>query len=199
MQGRLRALFSAVNRSNDLTWPQWEALYDFTMRYQPKQVVELGRGYGNSTCVFTEASQSLGCEVVSVGYDSERAFERVTWPRVQKKVSGPQWRRNLIVIEADILQTDFEKILGEPKKTLLFWDAHGAELAQFIYSKIFPLLEQRENQVVVHDIGPFTPRNKYKAGDLGSDFEELTPLMDYLSMRHVEYALNPTGWLQFSL
>jgi hypothetical protein len=60
-------------------------------------------------------------------------------------------------------------------------------------------LERRENQVVVHDIGARSPGVKFVVGNLGSEFEELVPLINYLSSRHLEYSLNPTGWLQFGL
>src|SRR3954471_14076850 len=41
----------------DLPLEGWRQLYDLTVAFQPDLVIELGRGWGNSTCVFTEAAQ----------------------------------------------------------------------------------------------------------------------------------------------
>ncbi len=63
----LKELFAAVDRPTDLSWPQWETIYEFTIRNKPKLIVELGRGYANSTCLFTEASQHVDCkEIIGV-------------------------------------------------------------------------------------------------------------------------------------
>jgi hypothetical protein len=194
----LKELFDAVNRSADLSWPQWETIYDFTIQTKPRLIVELGRGYGNSTCLFTEASQQVDCKVVSIGDDAGRAFERKTWPSVQRLVE-PSWHRSLTIVQEDITKLDFRLILGENQRTLLFWDAHGESLARFIIDRVFPLLMQREHQVVVHDIGKYNANAKYAVGDLASDYEELLPLMTYLTQKHVKYSLNPTGWLHFDL
>jgi len=196
--GSLKELFAVVNRPTDLSWPQWETIYDFTIQYRPSLIVELGRGYGNSTCLFTETSQHIGCKVVSIGDDAEKAFERETWPRVRRIVNA-SWRSSLTVVQEDIMKLDFHLILGEKQKTLLFWDAHGESLARFIIDCVFPILMQRDHQVAVHDIGKCNASAKCVAGDLASDYEELLPLMKYLTQKHVKYSLNPTGWLHFDL
>lgn len=147
-------LYSTINRPNDLSWPQWKTIYDFTITFRPRLIVEFGRGYGNSTCLFTEASNHIGCKIVSIGNDSERDFESTTWPHIAPLV-GSNWRKNLTVIQSDIMETNFSQILGT-QRTLLFWDAHGRELADFIIEYVFPLLMQAEHQVLMHDVGQIT-------------------------------------------
>lgn len=201
----LKQLYFAVDRPTDLGWPQWQALYEFTIHTNPRLIVELGRGYGNSTCLFTEASQRINCRVVSIDWDRGnrrlplgRAFERKTWPRVQPLVNS-DWRRNLVIIRGNIMKMDFHEILGEDQRTLLFWDVHGEKLANFIISKIFPILIQREHEIAVHDIHDANSRDKYVRGNLASNFEELLPLADYLTEQRLKYTVHPTQWLHFNL
>ena len=40
-------------------------------------IVELGRGWGNSTCVFVESARTTGARVVSIGNDGENAWRRL--------------------------------------------------------------------------------------------------------------------------
>jgi hypothetical protein len=73
-------------------------------------VLKLGRGYGNSTCVFTEAAHSVGCRVVSIGFDSERAWETQTAPRLADLVDE-SWFAPLTVVQDDITTLDFRPLL----------------------------------------------------------------------------------------
>jgi hypothetical protein len=73
----------------DLPLGNWMELYDLTVALEPDLVLELGRGYGNSTCVFTEAANAVGFRVVSVGYDSEQAREGSA-PLIEE-LTGVDW------------------------------------------------------------------------------------------------------------
>jgi hypothetical protein len=87
-------------------------------------IVEVGRGYGNSTVVLTEVAHTLGVQVVSVDSDDQPRFESVTWPKLQPVV-GDEWRLPLEVIHSDL------RDLMPPacERCFLFWDVHGAEVA----------------------------------------------------------------------
>src|SRR5262249_60970035 len=67
--GRLVALEEAVNAPRDLSPNQWAQLLAFALEFRPTLILELGRGLGNSTCVFTEAANRLPggfCRVLSL-------------------------------------------------------------------------------------------------------------------------------------
>ena len=68
---RLRDLCKTVGHFEDLRFSDWVKLYALTLEFSPDLIIELGRGRGNSTCLFTEAVNKTGKgKVVSIGYDS---------------------------------------------------------------------------------------------------------------------------------
>jgi hypothetical protein len=81
-------------------------LHDLTVAFQPDLVFELGRGYGNSTCVFTEAAHTVGCRVVNIGFDSERAWETRARATACGRRGG-DWFAHLTLVEDDIRTLDF--------------------------------------------------------------------------------------------
>jgi len=192
---RIRDLSEAVNRPIDLGFPEWVKLYTLVLEFSPDLIIELGRGYGNSTCVFTEAVNKIGKgKVVSVGYDGGHCWEKETAPSIQNVIT-PQWFDRLHVMQQDIMKTDFTEITKPAQRILLFWDAHGKELGQYILAHLFPLLQKKEHLVIVHDItdrGPSAPPSendvqKFRLHNLESAFEEIMPLFDFLSTNNIQY------------
>lgn len=188
-----------VNRPGDLDLGQWVQLYAFCLEFSPDLIVELGRGYGNSTCVFTEAANRLStARVVSIGYDAEQTWSTYTAPRLVSVVTA-QWFEPLRVLHQDILETNFSSIFATGKRIFLFWDAHGHRLAQHLLAEVLPLLQAKEHIVVVHDIADsryFDPEPAYAykngppltwLGHLVGPFEELILLYDFLSRNRIAF------------
>jgi hypothetical protein len=173
----------------DLPLENWQELYDLTLEFRPDLVIELGRGYGNSTAVFTEAAQSLQCRVVSIGFDTEHAWETLTAPRLERVVE-PDWFAPLTVIQDDITTFDFRPLLAGNTRALVYWDAHGADVADAIFERLIPALPQ-ENAIVVDDVWQvpeqYGQRAEYRAGPLWSLFDEIVVLWDYLSQHDIEF------------
>jgi len=196
----LMQLREAVGAPASLTAAQWLQLYAFALELRPDLIVELGRGNGNSTCVFTQAAAALPrTEVVSIGFDTEQAWTAQTAPRLRGLVSG-EWFAPLQVRHEDILAVDFADVFGRaPGRVLLFWDAHGVDLGAFVLSLALPLLEGREHVVAVHDVtdgrhedpGPAYVRAdglpSVWQGPLVSPFRELVPLYDFLSRNRLPF------------
>ena len=63
---QLRRLAAAVDRPGDLSSFQYGQLFAAALDFAPTLIVELGRGLGNSTCVFTTAAQACDARVVSL-------------------------------------------------------------------------------------------------------------------------------------
>jgi predicted O-methyltransferase YrrM len=173
----------------DLPVENWRELYDLTLEFRPDLVLELGRGYGNSTTVFTEAAQSIQCRVVSIGFDSEHAWETRTAPRLARVIDA-DWFAPLTVIQDDITTIDFRPLLEGSTRTLVYWDAHGTDVADAIFERLMPALPQ-ENAIVVDDVWQapeqYGQRAEYLAGPLWSLFDEILVLWDYLSERGIEF------------
>jgi cephalosporin hydroxylase len=147
---RLKALWEAVDWQNDLMAYQWIQWYAMTLEFKPDLIIELGRGLGNSTCVFTEAANHLGnCRVVSLCISD--AWDTQTKPRVEKVVP-PDWFKPLDARTADILKTDVKEMVGNSKRVLVLWDAHGFEIAGYVLGAMLPVLQHNPHLVIMHDI-----------------------------------------------
>jgi hypothetical protein len=197
---RLVQLRAAVNWQGDLDLATWVQLYAFCLEFNPDLIIELGRGYGNSTCIFTETANQLGnTQVISIGYDSEKAWNTQTAPRLAGIVS-PEWFKPLRILEQDILETNFSEIVSAGTRILLFWDAHGKELADYVLGDLIRLLRKKDHIVLVHDIEDARYCDVDPAyiradglpqiwlGDLVSPFDELFPLYDFLSRNRIAFA-----------
>src|SRR5215212_5051802 len=78
---RFHRMAEAVGSPVDLDLGQWFQLYAFALEVEPDLVLELGRGYGNSTCVFTEAAQTSGGRVLSISNDTPSGWATRTEPQ----------------------------------------------------------------------------------------------------------------------
>jgi cephalosporin hydroxylase len=182
----------------DLPLESWRQLYDVTLAFRPDLILELGRGYGNSTCIFTEAANEIRCRVVSIGFDSEDAWQTRTAQRLLPAV-GEDWFAPLVVLREDLTKTDFRPILNRSNRVLVFWDAHGTDVADAVLGRLVPALPAT-NQIIVDDIWS-TPehyglRAEYQAGPLWSLFDELPRVWEYLVERQIDYD-SGDRWIMF--
>ncbi len=147
---RLRSLFEAVGHAGDLALPQWCHLYVLALEFRPDLIVELGRGRGNSTCAFTQAAHELpGCRVVS--YCIADDWERLTRPNVARVVPE-DWFAPLDARREDIRDVDFAALTEGAARVLVFWDAHGLEVAGCVLARLMPAIADRPHVVAMHDI-----------------------------------------------
>jgi len=149
---RILMLAQAVDRPIDLVPHQWAQFMAYVLEFQPNLIVELGRGQGNSTCAFTEAANLLGpsrCRVLSLCLSD--SWEKETLPRVQQVVPA-SWFHCLRALRGDILTFDFKSSLAGAGRVLLFWDAHGFDVADTVLSRILPEIADRPHAVLLHDM-----------------------------------------------
>ena len=131
---RLKLLRRLVAWPINLSWKTWLNLTGLVERFQPTFVLELGRGYGNSTAVFTELSRRLDFDIVTVGFDSEHAWNTETAPKI-RRLFGSRWFSRLTVMQADITETDLAALVADRERVLVFWDAHGDDVAEAVTTK----------------------------------------------------------------
>ncbi len=147
---RLEALSTSVNWLNDLMLYGWGQWFTTALEFAPDLIVELGRGHGNSTCVFTEAANQLGnCQVVSLCLSD--IWHTSTMSGISETVP-PEWFRPLDARMGNILDTDFKDLLEGKQRVLILWDAHGFEVAGFMLGYLLPLLRHHQHLVIMHDI-----------------------------------------------
>ncbi len=160
---RLAALAEAIDWANDLAPFQWGQLYAMALEFRPDLILELGRGYGNSTCLFTEAANRLGnCQVLSL--DRVPMWQEKL-PRV-RRVVPEGWFKPMDARLADILSFDYAAAFAGKQRVLVFWDAHGFQVAECMLGRILPLLHSRGHLVMMHDLSDA----RYSTAEFTSDY-----------------------------
>jgi hypothetical protein len=139
----------AVADPGSLNIFQYAQLMATALEFRPDLIVELGRGQGNSTCAFTEVANRLGnMRVLSLD-------QNCNWSATERRLRATEpksWFQPLAAIETDILTFNFREALAGASRVLLFWDAHGFDVARIVLGGILPELANREHLVAMHDI-----------------------------------------------
>lgn len=199
---RLMQLANAVGHISDSSLAQYAQMFAITLEFKPDLIIEFGRGTGNSTVVFTEASNQLdNCHFVSICLSSD--WQDKTSHRVAKVVPKG-WFDKLDAQIANILEIQFKDLVKKKSRIVFLWDAHGWDIAEYTLAKALPVLATRQHLVLVHDISYFDPKSvnasysdngiwKGYAGDevknppyivlnsMTSPFEEIIAIYDFIS------------------
>ncbi|HEX5268902.1 MAG TPA: hypothetical protein VFW33_00380 [Gemmataceae bacterium] len=150
---RARAFAAAVGRRTDLTPYQWAQLLAFALEFRPDLIIELGRERGNSTCCFLEAAELLEpeqpCRLLSLCLTD--LWQRETRPRLEG-ICSPEWFARGDIRVGDLLAHDFRETLAGCRRCLIFWDAHGFDVAECVLGHLLPQLSGRRCAVVMHDM-----------------------------------------------
>ena len=146
----LTSLMRAIAADYDLTPGQWSQWYSVALGFRPDLIVELGRSKGNSTALFCQAAARLGTTRV-MSLCNSKDWHDETLPKLSALVP-PGWLDRLDARTTDILDVDYEQLLGGSQRVLLLWDAHGFEIAEVVLGRILPLLAGRSHLVLMHDI-----------------------------------------------
>jgi methyltransferase family protein len=125
-------------------------LYALCLELRPDLITELGRGYGNSTCLFAHAVvQNARGRLVS--FDLDPHWEERTLPKLRTS----EFKSLLPVIDArleNIKGADFAAIAGDARTIFVFWDAHGWEAADGVLCRLLPAIAARTHIVACHDL-----------------------------------------------
>lgn len=167
---RILALYAAVNSPADFALYQWAQIEAFALDFQPDVIIELGRGAGNSTCCFIEVANalreaSMQCRVLSVCRSDQ--WRVASLPRLQQVVPS-SWFACAEIVEGDIIHYDYA-VAADATRCLVFWDAHGFEIAECVLGKILPRLVGKPHVVVMHDMsdGRYLSEDHRQYGDHG--------------------------------
>ena len=151
LRDRLLALSRVVDQPSDLAPFQWAQLMAAVIEYQPDLILDLGRGKGNSTCAFTEASHYRAGNTKVLSLCLSDSWERETAPLLRQFVPDG-WFDTLQIWRTDILKFDYQPALSSARRVLIFWDAHGFEIAECVLGAILPLIADKEHLVLMHDL-----------------------------------------------
>ena len=151
---RERILFfaAAANDPTSLSKYQYAQLLAVTLEFRPDFILELGRGAGNSTCVFTEAANRLALGPARfLSIDTNNEWHRHTVPRLQERLEA-RWFAPLTAVQHDILRFDFQAALVGTTRVLVFWDAHGFDVAECVLGAVLPEIAAKPHLILVHDM-----------------------------------------------
>jgi hypothetical protein len=145
------ALSRAVDHPTDLHPYQFAQLMAAVLDYHPEIILELGRGGGNSTCAFTEASNQKGGSIHVISICNSPDWESSTLPRLRSLVPK-RWFAPLQIEHGDIFEFDYRRALAGARRVAVFWDAHGFDVAECVLGEILPLIAPAEHLVLMHDL-----------------------------------------------
>jgi cephalosporin hydroxylase len=149
---RLESLLDVIFPINQLTMlpEDYPKLCAAVMDLQPDLVIEVGRLFGNSTCILAEAAERLGHTKVLSMCLTDRWFT-TTLPKVEPLVSKA-WLDNLDARVMNFVDLDVEGALKGHERVFVMVDAHSWEVAEFLLAEVMPRLRSRQHVVWVHDI-----------------------------------------------
>jgi hypothetical protein len=195
-------LQAAMGGPRDFLTQQWLQLASMVYDFKPDLIVELGRGYGNSTCAMALGAKWLRpheCRIVSLCLSD--AFNQLSHPYLKTHLSDPGLLDPVEALETDILTFDFDPVIASAKRVFVFWDAHGFDVAHAILNGLLRPLGDRPHLAVIHDMADLaylpdsfrrfnddaewlkygTAGPKYILGDVGFQYEEGIALVDFVS------------------
>lgn len=186
----------------DFIGPQSLQIASMVYDFKPDFIVELGRGYGNSTCAMTHAVKLLRPSPIRfVSLCLSDAFNRESLPYLRANLKDASAFDPVEALETDILTFDFEAVTASAKRVFVFWDAHGFNVAQTILTRLLKPLRDRQHVAIIHDMADLTylppalkrfenekqwhpygtSGPKYIIGNVGAQYEEGFALVDFAS------------------
>ncbi len=209
LHDRIINLSDAVDHKGDLLTTQWAQLMASALEFKPDLILELGRGRGNSTCAYTEVAnnlrqEGLECRVVSLCVSND--WENLTQHRVLDVVEE-DWFNNLHILNGNILTFDYNALFKGVKRCLLFWDAHGFDVAECVLGSILPKISSLPNLVIMHDLSDarYIPREnslyngqrlwrgnnwegpRVRLGNIDSAVEQSVAVVDFVSRNGIAF------------
>lgn len=203
---RLEKLAKVIGWLSDSSLPQYAQLLAITLEFKPSIIIDLGRGYGNSTAVFTEAANSLiqTRKVLSICLSDN--WQKEISQKIAREVE-PTWFDKLDARIINIFDVDVKQFIKREDKVLLFWDAHGWEVSEYVLGDILPKLQKNKHLILVHDIldvryhqhlkdyqgrgiwkeyqGDEEEHKRIILNSMASCFEEIIPLNDFLERNNL--------------
>jgi hypothetical protein len=194
------ALETATGGPRDFIRQQWLQLASVVYDFKPDLIIELGRGYGNSTSAMAMAMKMLRpqpCRLLSLCLAT--SFNEISRPHLDATLPDKSLFASVEALNEDIARFDFSSHVEKAQRVFVFWDAHGYDLAMNLLARLFPALAEKAHLVLVHDMadlkylgaehrrydgapwkGTGSAPAKYILADVGCQYEEGVALVDFL-------------------
>ena len=150
-QERLTALHEAVGHAAVQSLAEMSRLYSIVLEYQPDLIIEVGRLSGNTTVVLTEAAHQLENTPDVKSYCLTNVWQETTVPKLAS-LTDEAWFAPLDAQQINVFDVDMRAVLGDSKRVLFLWDAHGWKVAEYMLGVVLSLLRERDHLMMIHDI-----------------------------------------------
>jgi len=144
----LETQLELLQAPGDLTPLQALSLTSFALEIRPDLIIELGTGTGNSAAAFATALELVG-EGEIVTFDLKPHWKDYATPRL--KSTGLALDRVRPEV-GNLTEFDFRPLVAPAERVLVFWDAHGFDIAQHVLGHLMPAIADKRHVVVCHDI-----------------------------------------------
>lgn len=197
---KIRRALDRLGEPNFLSELQGQLLAAVADEYRADLILDLGTGAGNSTAVFSIARPDAAVHT----FDLEES-----WPEARRKlaISG----ENVMAHVGDLTSTNFIPIIGRAGAVVLFWDAHGFDVAAHVLGHIMPLIADRRHIVICHDMSHvhFLPEMDYGGkpfwrglshygswpgstamtvlGWTATNVDQIIPILDFCARNQIEF------------
>src|SRR5579883_2067830 len=129
----LRAVHQSIGNLNsnncDLPWEDYLSLSLLLLEFNPDLVIELGRGLGTSTALF----RYWNFHVVSICNSS--LWQSLSLSALQQ-VKPIDWSAGVDAYVEDIRAANYRQFTSGARRVLIFWDAHGIEIAETVFNNL---------------------------------------------------------------
>ena len=150
----IRRTLALLDAPDMLSEAQALLLTAAALELQPDVIIDLGTGSGNSAAIFALSGA----------------------PRVYTFDLAPRWEGEIVkrlqpsrcfldrvtAIVGDLTEVDFSPLTQEADRVLVFWDAHGHDIAAHVLGHLMPLIADKAHLVICHDLGDRRYNLKYK-------------------------------------
>ena len=205
LQGKFTAYFNLTPDKVSLSYYQYYQLAAAAYSYKPDLVIELGRAYGNSTFVFTETMSKTGGKVISLCNKND--WQETIMPKIANLIDK-QWLAHLDARTVNnMVQVDLTNEIKKAGRTMIFWDAHGFQTAEYVLGHLLPLMKDKDCLILMHDVTDvrFNERNndygnqriwrpetanqgasKVQIGNYESSSDQLISVLDFCTRNKLE-------------
>jgi hypothetical protein len=141
----VRRTLGLLNAPETLNEQQALVLAAAALELRPDVILDLGTGSANSAAIFA----LTGAPLVYT-YDLHPSWKEIASTKLRLESA---LLSRVTPIVGDITQVDFAPMVQKADRVLVFWDAHGHDIAARVLGHLMPLIADKRHLVICHDIG----------------------------------------------
>ena len=143
----LREILEKINDPTTFSLSQALCLTALIRSRKPDILIDLGTGNGNSAAIAAYAFETIQSAAKVHTFDIDRSWLEDAGPKLPDSIGT-----HVVSHKGDLTLFDFGPLLVHSKSAIVFWDAHGHEIAEKVLSEIMPKIWQLPHIVLCHDI-----------------------------------------------